>query len=103
MLWPRPYHAFMSGLTKTPVLAEEGGNHSRKRPHPNNEQLCKRAKSDEMSANDKKSNFSLVTPNSNGTIKLNSSMNKPGATTKKLVIKNFKSVFTIFFRRHIIT
>lgn len=45
-----------------------------------------------MSANEKKSNFSLLTPNSNGTIKMtSSSMNKPGAATKKLVIKNFKS------------
>lgn len=45
-----------------------------------------------MSANEKKSNFSLLTPYSNGTIKLtSSSMNKPGATTKKLIIKNFKS------------
>lgn len=44
-----------------------------------------------MSANEKKSNFSLLNPN-NGTIKTNtSSMNKPGAATKKLIIKNFKS------------
>ncbi|CAH0592819.1 unnamed protein product [Chrysodeixis includens] len=84
----------MSGLAKTPVLAEEGGNNqSRKRSHHISEQCNnKRTKSDEMSANEKKSNFSLLTPNSNGTIKMtSSSMNKPGATTKKLVIKNFRS------------
>ncbi|XP_049882276.1 cullin-4A [Pectinophora gossypiella] len=83
----------MSGLAKTAVLAEEGGNNQcKKRSHSNSEQCNKRAKTDEMSANEKKSNFSLVTPNSNGTVKLTSTaMNKPGATTKKLVIKNFKS------------
>lgn len=84
----------MSGIAKTPVLAEEGGNNqSRKRSLHISEQCNnKRTKSDEMSANEKKSNFSLLTPNSNGTIKMtSSSMNKPGATTKKLVIKNFRS------------
>ncbi|XP_047041247.1 cullin-4A [Helicoverpa armigera] len=84
----------MSGIAKTPVLAEEGGNNqSRKRSLQTSEQCNnKRTKSDEMSANEKKSNFSLLTPNSNGTIKMtSSSMNKPGAATKKLVIKNFKS------------
>ncbi|KAJ8736055.1 hypothetical protein PYW08_006711 [Mythimna loreyi] len=85
----------MSGIAKTPVLAEEGGNNqSRKRSLHTSSEQCnnKRTKSDEMSANEKKSNFSMLTPNSNGTIKLtSSSMNKPGATTKKLVIKNFKS------------
>ncbi|KAJ2948016.1 hypothetical protein O0L34_g9811 [Tuta absoluta] len=82
----------MSGLTKTPVLAEEGGNNQcKKRSSPNSEHCSKRAKTDEMSANEKKSNFSLLTPNSNGTLKMSPSMNKPGATAKKLVIKNFKS------------
>lgn len=88
----------MSGIAKTPVLAEEGGNNqSRKRSLHTSEQCNnKRTKSDEMSANEKKSNFSLLTPNSNGTVKMTtSSMNKPGATTKKLVIKNFKSMFTL--------
>lgn len=89
----------MSGLAKTSVLAEEGGNQSRKRSLHTNEQSSKRVKSDEMSANEKKSNFSLINPSSNGTVKLTSSaMNKPGATTKKLVIKNFKSMFTIVVR-----
>ncbi|CAH0695501.1 unnamed protein product [Spodoptera exigua] len=84
----------MSGIAKTPVLAEEGGiNQSRKRSIQTSEQCNnKRTKSDEMSANEKKSNFSMLTPNSNGSIKMtSSSMNKPGAATKKLVIKNFKS------------
>lgn len=89
----------MSGIAKTPVLAEEGGNNqSRKRSLHNSSEQCnnKRTKSDEMSANEKKSNFSMLTPNTNGTVKLtSSSMNKPGAATKKLVIKNFKSVFTL--------
>lgn len=87
----------MSGIAKT-LLAEEGGNQCRKRSLPTTEQCSKRVKSDEMSANEKKSNFSLLTPNSNGTIKMtSSSMNKPGATTKKLIIKNFKSMFTLIF------
>ncbi|XP_072939842.1 cullin-4A [Epargyreus clarus] len=82
----------MSGLAKTPHLAEEGGNQCKKRSHQPSDQCSKRAKFDDMSANQKKSNFSLLNPNSNGTIKMtSSSMNKPGATTKKLVIKNFKS------------
>ncbi|XP_022822093.1 cullin-4A [Spodoptera litura] len=84
----------MSGIAKTPVLAEEGGNNqTRKRSLQTSEQCNnKRTKSDEMSANEKKSNFSMLTPNSNGSIKMtSSSMNKPGAATKKLVIKNFKS------------
>ncbi|XP_068626243.1 cullin-4A [Battus philenor] len=81
----------MSGLPKTPVLVEEGGNQCRKRSQVNNEQSSKRAKLDEMNVNEKKSNFSLLTSNSNGAIKMTSAMNKPGATTKKLVIKNFKS------------
>ncbi|CAH2050844.1 unnamed protein product, partial [Iphiclides podalirius] len=81
----------MSGLAKTPVVVEEGGNQCRKRSQVNNDQCSKRAKLDEMNVNEKKSNFSLITPNSNGAIKLSSAMNKPGATTKKLVIKNFKS------------
>lgn len=89
----------MSGIAKTPVLTEEGGNNQcKKRCSSASEQCTKRVKSEEMSANEKKSNFSLVAPNSNGTIKMNSSsMNKPGATTKKLVIKNFKSVFMLSF------
>ncbi|XP_045496375.1 cullin-4A isoform X2 [Colias croceus] len=82
----------MSGLAKTQVLVEEGGNQCRKRSHTNSEQCTKKAKFDDMSASEKKSNFSMLNPNSNGTIKLaSSSMNKPGATAKKLVIKNFKS------------
>ncbi|KAM3967693.1 cullin 4 [Aphomia sociella] len=82
----------MSGLAKTPVLAEEGGNQCRKRSITTSEQCNKRAKTDDMSANEKKSNFSLINPNTNGTIKSTAtSMNKPGATTKKLIIKNFKS------------
>lgn len=94
----------MSGITKTSILAEEGVNHCRKRSYPTSEQSTKRSKSDEnMSANEKISNFSMLTPNSNGTVKINSSpMNKPGAATKKLVIKNFKSMFT-FVYRHFIT
>ncbi|XP_013183932.1 cullin-4A [Amyelois transitella] len=77
---------------KPPVLAEEGGNQCKKRSHPNSEQCLKKGKSDDMSANEKKSNFSLLSPNTNGAVKLSStSMNKPGATTKKLIIKNFKS------------
>ncbi|XP_028170954.1 cullin-4A [Ostrinia nubilalis] len=80
----------MSGLAKTPVSAEEGGNLCRKRSLPTNDQCNnKRSKSDDMSANEKKSNFSMLTPNSNGTV--TTMMNKPGATAKKLVIKNFKS------------
>lgn len=85
----------MSGLPKTTVLVEEGGNQCRKRSQVNNDQCSKRAKLDEMNVNEKKSNFSLIPPNSNGAIKMSTPMNKPGATTKKLVIKNFKSVFTI--------
>ncbi|CAH2102132.1 unnamed protein product [Euphydryas editha] len=84
----------MSGVSKTSALAEEGGNQCRKRSHlsANNDQCSKRTKLDDMSANEKKSNFSMLNPSSNGTIKTtSSSMNKPGATTKKLVIKNFKS------------
>ncbi|CAG4954062.1 unnamed protein product [Colias eurytheme] len=82
----------MSGLAKTQVLVEEGGNQCRKRSHTNSEQCTKKAKFDDMSASEKKSNFSMLNTNSNGTIKLaSSSMNKPGATAKKLVIKNFKS------------
>ncbi|XP_050669616.1 cullin-4A isoform X1 [Leptidea sinapis] len=81
----------MSGLAETQVLVEEGGNQSRKRSHSNNEQSPKRAKVDGMSA-EKKSNFSMLNPNANATIKLTSaSMNKPGAAAKKLIIKNFKS------------
>ncbi|KAG7310387.1 Cullin-4B [Plutella xylostella] len=77
----------MSELAKTPVLAEEGSNQCRKRSLPNSEQCSKRIKSDDMNVNEKKSNFSKTR-----TIKLtSSSMNKPGATTKKLIIKNFKS------------
>ncbi|KAL4716866.1 hypothetical protein ACJJTC_012677 [Scirpophaga incertulas] len=79
----------MSGLAKTPVQVEEGGHQCRKRSLLNNDQCNnKRSKSDEMSANEKKSNFSMLTTNSNGTIMM---MSKPGAATKKLVIKNFKS------------
>ncbi|CAK1602414.1 unnamed protein product [Parnassius mnemosyne] len=81
----------MSGLPKTQVLVEEGGNQCRKRSQVNNEQCSKKPKLNEMNVNEKKSNFSLLTPNSNGAIKMTSAMNKPGATTKKLVIKNFKS------------
>ncbi|XP_026758850.2 cullin-4A [Galleria mellonella] len=81
----------MSALAKTSILTEEGGNQCRKRSLPSSEQCNKRSKTDDMSANEKKSNFSLLNPN-NGTIKTNtSSMNKPGAATKKLIIKNFKS------------
>ncbi|CAG9137007.1 unnamed protein product [Plutella xylostella] len=77
----------MSELANTPVLAEEGSNQCRKRSLPNSEQCSKRIKSDDMNVNEKKSNFSKTR-----TIKLtSSSMNKPGATTKKLIIKNFKS------------
>lgn len=88
----------MSGLAKTAVLAEEGGNNQNRKRSLHITEQCnnKRSKSDDMSANEKKSNFSLLTPNSNGSIKMtSSSMNKPGAATKKLVIKNFKSMFTI--------
>lgn len=88
----------MSGASKTSVLVEEGGNQCKKRSHSSasNDQCNKRTKLDDMSANEKKSNFSMLNPNSNGTVKTtSSSMNKPGAATKKLVIKNFKSVFTI--------
>lgn len=87
----------MSGTAKTTVLAEEGGNQGRKRTLHNNEQCGKRAKTDEMSASEKKSNFSLLTPNSNGAAKssLTSLSSKHGATAKKLVIKNFKSMFTL--------
>ncbi|XP_075976707.1 cullin 4 isoform X1 [Anticarsia gemmatalis] len=84
----------MSGLAKTPVLAEEGGNNQNRKRSLHSSEQCnnKRTKSDDMSANEKKSNFSLLTPNTNGTVKMtSSSINKPGATTKKLVIKNFKS------------
>lgn len=85
----------MSGSPKTSVLVEEGGIQSRKRSLHTSEQSSKRVKSDEMSANEKKTNFSLINPSSNGAVKLAASaMNKPGATTKKLVIKNFKSMFT---------
>lgn len=84
----------MSGLAKTIISVEEGGNLCRKRSHSTIEQCSKRVKTDEMSANEKISNFSLISANSNGTIKLTASpMNKPGATTKKLVIKNFRSMF----------
>ncbi|XP_045538254.1 cullin-4A [Papilio machaon] len=81
----------MSGLPKTPVLVEEGGNQCRKRSQVNNEQSSKRAKLDEMNVNEKKSNFSLLTPNTNGAIKMSATTIKPGVATKKLVIKNFKS------------
>lgn len=84
----------MSGLSKTSVLVEEGGNQCKKRSHlsVSNDQYSKRTKIDDMSANEKKSNFSMLNPSSNGAIKMTSpSMNKPGAATKKLVIKNFKS------------
>lgn len=85
----------MSGIVKTPVLAVEVGNQNRKRSLPPSEQSCKKTKSDVMSANEKKSNFSLINLSSNGAIKSSSSaMNKPGAATKKLIIKNFKSMFT---------
>ncbi|CAG9796347.1 unnamed protein product [Diatraea saccharalis] len=79
----------MSGVAKTAVSVEEGGNQCRKRSLLTNDQCNnKRSKSDEMSANEKKSNFSMLTPNSNGTVMM---MTKPGASAKKLVIKNFKS------------
>ncbi|XP_030031725.1 cullin-4A isoform X2 [Manduca sexta] len=82
----------MSGIAKTKVLAEEGVNQCRKRSVTTTEHCSKRVKTDDMSANEKISNFSLLHPNSNGTVKMtSSSMNKPGAATKKLVIKNFKS------------
>ncbi|CAB3241123.1 unnamed protein product [Arctia plantaginis] len=84
----------MSGLAKTAVLAEEGGNNQNRKRSLHITEQCnnKRTKSDDMSANEKKSNFSLLNPHSNGSVKLtSSSMNKPGAATKKLVIKNFKS------------
>ncbi|XP_061385671.1 cullin-4A [Danaus plexippus] len=84
----------MSGIAKTSVLVEEGGNQCRKRSNlsASSDQCSKRSKLDDMSSNEKKSNFSMLNPNINGTIKMTtSSMNKPGATTKKLVIKNFKS------------
>lgn len=96
----------MSGLSKTSVLVEEGGNQCKKRSHSSvsNDQCSKRTKTDDMSANEKKSNFSMLNPNSNGTIKMtSSSMNKPGATTKKLVIKNFKSMFTVLSSSLVIT
>lgn len=87
----------MSGLTKPSVFVEESGNQSRKRSLHSSEQCNKKIKSDDnMNGSEKKSNFSMLTPNSNGSIKLTSaSMNKPGTTTKKLIIKNFKSMFTI--------
>ncbi|CAH0405175.1 unnamed protein product [Chilo suppressalis] len=79
----------MSGVAKTAVSVEEGGNQCRKRSlHTNDQCNNKRSKSDEMSANEKKSNFSMLTSNSNGTVMM---MAKPGASAKKLVIKNFKS------------
>ncbi|XP_045449348.1 cullin-4A [Melitaea cinxia] len=84
----------MSGASKTSVLVEEGGNQCKKRLHSSasNDQCNKKVKLDDMSANEKKSNFSMLNPSSNGTVKTtSSSMNKPGAATKKLVIKNFKS------------
>ncbi|XP_045781229.1 cullin-4A isoform X1 [Maniola jurtina] len=90
----------MSGLAKTSGLVEEGGNQSRKRSFSSASTETKEYSStqtkknkSEMSANEKKSNFSVLSPNSNGTVKTvsSSSMSKPGATTKKLVIKNFKS------------
>ncbi|XP_047984787.1 cullin-4A [Leguminivora glycinivorella] len=79
----------MSQSAKITVLAEEGGNQGRKRTH--NSDLC--SKTDDMSASEKKSNFSMLTTNSNGAVKttLPSMQSKPGATTKKLIIKNFKS------------
>lgn len=92
----------MSGSAKTSVLVEEGGNQSRKRSLSSasndtkkdiNTQT-KKTKTDEMSGNEKKSNFSVLAPNSNGAVKMistSSTMSKPGAATKKLVIKNFKS------------
>ncbi|XP_063375392.1 cullin-4A [Cydia amplana] len=79
----------MSQSAKITVLAEEGGNQGRKRTH--NSDLC--SKTDDMSASEKKSNFSMLTTNSNGAVKttLPTMQSKPGATTKKLIIKNFKS------------
>lgn len=86
----------MSGIAKNPVSTAEVGNQNRKRSLPPSDLSCKKkTKSDEMSANEKKSNFSLINPSSNGATKTSSSaMNKPGAATKKLIIKNFKSMFT---------
>ncbi|KOB64330.1 Cullin-4B, partial [Operophtera brumata] len=82
----------MSGIAQTSVSAAEVGNQNRKRSLPPSQQSFKKTKSEDMSANEKKSNFSLINPNSNGAVKSSSSaMNKPGAATKKLVIKNFKS------------
>ncbi|CAH3951967.1 cullin-4A [Pieris brassicae] len=84
----------MSEIAKTQDLVEEGGNQCRKRSHTNIEHCTKRAKLDDMSSSEKKASFSILNTNSNGNsiaLKLASSMTKPGATAKKLVIKNFKS------------
>lgn len=87
----------MSDIAQTSVSAAEVGNQNRKRSLPPSQQSFKKTKSDDMSANEKKSNFSLINPSSNGAVKSSSSpMNKPGAATKKLVIKNFKSMFTSY-------
>lgn len=81
----------MSGLAETPISAKEGGNLYKKRSLPVSESCSKRVKINEMSAEEKISNFSLVNPNSNGIKMSSTSMNKPGVTAKKLIIKNFKS------------
>lgn len=103
----------MSGSAKTSVLVEEGGNQSRKRSLSSasndtkkdiNTQT-KKTKTDEMSGNEKKSNFSVLAPNSNGAVKMistSSTMSKPGAATKKLVIKNFKSKNNNMFELYIV-
>lgn len=90
----------MSRLTETPVKIEEGREVSRKRTISTSEVCIKRTKPEmdtETSENEKKSNFSLLSPNGNGTIKLVNTMNKPGAATKKLIIKNFRSKFWLTF------
>lgn len=53
---------------------------------------AKRPRADrDMNAEEKLSNFSLLAADTNGGVKVSSSMSKPGAPTKKLVIKNFRS------------
>lgn len=88
----------MSDIAKISTLVEEGANLRRKHSDSNSEQYNKKAKLDKNMSrtNEKVSNFSLINFTPNGTIKLSAPLCKSGATTKKLVIKNFKSMFTYF-------
>lgn len=97
----------MSKLTRTQALDSQGeeNDNSLKRKRRNSEggdHYCKVAKQEENmtdTSNQRRANFSALTPASNGLNRTSPSLVnlKPG-TAKKLVIKNFKgTAICIFF------